>query len=189
MIRIILVCFVFISTSGFAPRPIKSEELSAHYKINQADLQLRGAGVKSFLMMKVFTAKFYASADIPPEAILLEGEPKHLEVHFYTHIGARDFTNFTISTIKKNLSAKEVKAVSDRFAKMGEYFPDINSGDTLALTYVPGEGTSFIHNGKVKGIIPGGDFGKAVFSTWIGPKPFDVHLKVQILGCYKKGLK
>ena len=101
---------------------------------------------------------------------------------FYVKIAAQAFANYTIDNIKPNVTPQELESLKMEMGRLGELFPNIKPGDTLSLSYKPGEGTSFIHNGQVRGIVPGELFSKAIFSTWIGPKPFDQTLKHQVLG-------
>jgi hypothetical protein len=75
-----------------------------------------------------------------------------------------------------------MEALKEMIQQMGEYFVDLKSGDRFSLTYIPGVGTKFAHNDQVTGIIKGLDFARALFSVWIGKKPFDTHLKEQVLG-------
>ena len=54
-------------------------------------------------------------------------------------------------------------------------------GDRYEVTYIPGEGTSFVFNGQKQKTIKGRDFAAAFFSIWIGKKPIDKRLRKQML--------
>ena len=65
-------------------------------------------------------------------------------------------------------ASAEVKA---NFKMLSSWMEDIKSGQSIALTYVPGTGTMVVVNGKVKGTLPGKATADAILATWIGPKP------------------
>jgi len=54
--------------------------------------------------------------------------------------------------------------------------------EAIVFTYAPGRGVSVEVKGQVKGVIPGDDFARALFSIWLGPKPPDPDLKSGLLG-------
>jgi hypothetical protein len=145
-------------------------------------LSLRGVGVKTLFMVRLFIAGLYLPKNVLSQNALDTDVPKEISVKFYAKFSSRDFVNFTLKHIKPNITRAEFDSLAQEFNRMAEISPDIKAGDTLALLYEPEIGTSFIHNGTVKGTIQGALFSKAVFSTWIGPKPFDHIVKRQVLG-------
>ena len=54
---------------------------------------------------------------------------------------------------------------------------NLNSGDEMVFTYVPGTGTTLAINGKDKVTIAGQPFEQALLSVWLGPKPPTADLK------------
>ena len=68
---------------------------------------------------------------------------------------------------------------------MRKYFVDLKAGDRFSLTYIPAIGTKFEHNACLVGTIKGRAFARALFSVWIGQKPFDHELKDEVLGLGK----
>jgi len=61
-------------------------------------------------------------------------------------------------------------------------FPSLKEGDVVMLDYLPGKGTRVTIKGKVKGIIKGKDFNRALLDVWLGNKPADEDLKQAMLG-------
>lgn len=160
---------------------LDKSEFNKVYQLQETTLPLRGVGVKTLFMMRLFVAALYLDKSIVPERAL-DDVPKHLEVKFYTKIPGSEFAKFTIKSMKSNVSSSEFKKISDRFELMRKLFPDIKTGDVFSLTYNPAEGTIFTLNGVRRGVIPGADFAKAIYATWLGPKPIDNILKRQVLG-------
>lgn len=151
--------------------------------IQKADytFKLQGTGYKRFLFMRAFDAGFYATEDTRMKNILSD-VPKHLEVEYHVGIPAKSLTDYTITHMKLNITKEEFFELKEQVALMGQYFVDLKANDRFSLTYLPGVGTEFAHNGKLTGVIAGEPFGRALFSVWIGEKPFDQNLKRKVLG-------
>lgn len=182
---ILILCItILLPAPAWARWKLDKKDFSSSYMKHDLSLPLRGVGVKTLFMMRVFVASFYVDTRVTAQQAL-EDIPKHLEVKFFTSIPGKDFANFTMKSMKQNVTAKEFIGISDRFALMKSLFPNVKSGDVFSLTYKPGVGTIFTLNGVEKGVVPGADFAKAIFSTWIGPKPIDNILKRQVLGFEK----
>ncbi len=175
----VLLCSM--SSVVWASWRLMGNEFPKEVKSSQDTLNLQGVGVKTIFMMRVFIAGLYLPQAMSDRQALGD-VPKHLAVRFYARFSSNQFVDYTISRMKANLSKAEFQAVKDRFDLMRKYFPNIKKGDEMALSYEPGQGTSISLNGQVTGVIPGLDFSKAVFATWIGPRPFDHIVKAQILG-------
>jgi hypothetical protein len=60
--------------------------------------------------------------------------------------------------------------------------PNVEKGDEIVLTYVPGKGTVVSAKNAEKGVIEGKDFADALFSVWLGPEPVQADLKTALLG-------
>ncbi len=176
--------FMLIVTPSWARWKLDKKEFKQSFQQEELALPLRGVGVKTLFMMRIFVAAFYVDKTMSAQQVLGD-VPKHLEVKFFTTIPGSEFAKFTIKNMKINTTAAEFKKIADRVPLMSKLFPNIKSGDIFALTYVPDKGTIFTLNGKERGVIPGADFAKALFATWIGPKPIDNVLKRQVLGFEK----
>jgi hypothetical protein len=143
-------------------------------------MQLQGTGLKTVAFFKAFAAGFY---QFNPENREVVGEvPKRIEVEYFVNIPGKKLNAYTIERIKVNVDQREFERIQDEIKEMAKYFVDLKPGDRFSLTYIPGIGTKFAHNDQLTGIIEGDEFAKALFSVWIGEKPFDKRLKNQILG-------
>lgn len=143
--------------------------------------KLQGTGYRRFLFMKAFDAAFYTTEGVSQEKILTD-VPKYLEVEYHVGIPARSLADYTVTHMKLNISKEEFLSLKEQIVLMGEYFVDLKANDRFSLVYIPGIGTQFAHNGRLTGVIPGELFGRALFSVWIGDKPFDPNLKRKVLG-------
>lgn len=143
--------------------------------------ELQGKGYKRFLFMKAFDAGFYTTSGVSKDD-LLEDVPKYLEVEYHVSIPGKSLTDYTITHMKRNVTREEFSDLKTEILQMGEYFVDLKPRDRFSLIYLPGVGTQFAHNGKLVGVVSGDKFGRALFSVWIGVKPFDPSLKRKIIG-------
>ena len=73
-------------------------------------------------------------------------------------------------------------ALKPRLTKLGSLIPNVEKGDEIALTYVPGKGTVVNVKGAEKGVIEGKDFADALFSVWLGTSPVQEDLKRLLKG-------
>lgn len=186
----VLSCVLFSSCSSSGWR-LKGDEFPKSYEQEtqvklkgtaKEVLTLRGVGVKTLFMVRVFIASLYLPSHVPSSDAMETDVSKHLSVVFYISFSAKDFFDFTLDHMKPNLTQEEFQLIQPQLDQMKTFSPAIKSGDTFALSYMPEEGTKFIVNGKFVGIVAGEGFSKAIFSTWIGEKPFDYIVKRQILG-------
>lgn len=159
----------------------KVREFPAVVEKEGYSFELQGKGYKRVLFMKAFDAGFYTTSGVSKDD-LLEDVPKYLEVEYHVSIPGKSLTDYTITHMKRNVTREEFSELKEEVRLMGEYFVDLKPHDRFSLTYLPGVGTQFIHNGKMVGVVSGDKFGRALFSVWIGAKPFDPKLKRKILG-------
>lgn len=153
---------------------------SDHYHSDQLILPLQGLGVKNVMFFKAFVAAYYTNKNSEPDAL---GEySKRIEVEYFVNIPGKKLNAYTLDRMKYNVRDQEMQELKPELALMEKYFVDLKPGDRFALTYEPGMGTKFEYRGRLVGIVDGASFAKALFSVWIGEKPFDEQLKAQILG-------
>lgn len=179
---------IIILCSGLcAVLPVKAQaaeesgvNFARHYHEDNVNMTLQGTGLKRVVFFKAFVAGLYKdplnSADILGEV------SKRIEVEYFVNIPGKKLSQFTVDTMKDNISKEKFLEIINEVALMNDYFVDLKPGDRFSLTYIPKVGTKFAHNGQITGIIEGRDFARALFSVWLGERPFDADLKKQILG-------
>lgn len=175
-----LICLgAWLAFSGDAGA--KAREFPAVVEKEGYSFELQGRGYKRVLFMKAFDAGFYTTPGVSKDD-LLKDVPKYLEVEYHVSIPGKSLTDYTITHMKRNVTREEFSELKEEVRLMGEYFVDLKPHDRFSLMYLPGIGTQFAHNGEVVGVVSGDKFGRALFSVWIGSKPFDPNLKRKILG-------
>ncbi|MCA9403182.1 MAG: chalcone isomerase family protein [Candidatus Omnitrophica bacterium] len=144
-------------------------------------LELLGTSTKKLLFMDLFVAGFYLDKDAD-RTHALDDVGKRVEISYFKPVTARRFIDFIAKRMEKNMTADEFRRVQARIDSLSGIFVDLQAGDVFAMTYIPGAGTRFEHNGRVLGTVAGADFGKGIFATWVGDEPFDRTVKRQVLG-------
>ena len=140
-------------------------------------MELQGVGLKRVLLVKAFEAGLYKE----PGADLMSGA-KNIRVNYFVSIPGKKLSDFTIKSMKDNVSESQFQAIQSEVDLMRLYFVDLKPGDMYELLYIPEVGTKFIHNGNLVGVIEGEAFAQALYAVWIGDKPFDDKIKEKILG-------
>ncbi len=144
-------------------------------------MDLLGTGHKKILFTDVFVAGFYLHTDAGPDDALSD-VAKRMEVSYFTDVGAKRLADYIRKRMSKNMSSEEFEEVESRIEKMHDFFVDLDAGDRFSMTYIPDIGTKFERNNTFLGVVEGADFGRGIFATWVGERPFDKSVKQQVLG-------
>jgi hypothetical protein len=152
------------------------------FKTMNTTLELSGVGELRYLgFVKIYDGALYLPAEADSSQVL-ENIPKRLEVRYVRSFKSKDFGPATIAGIKKNVDPETYARLESRIAYHNGLYDDIEPGDRVSLTYIPAVGTQLEINGTTKGTIEGADFARALFSMWLGEKPFDRGFKKALLG-------
>lgn len=155
--------------------------------VDGTTLTLNGMGVRIkkvlFIKVKVYVGGLYVpSATSDAEAIITANEPKQFVMHFlYKEVSRKKLVDAWDEGFEAN-APSAMAALKQRIETFTAMWPDMKTGDTAVMTYVPGTGTRVEINGKEAGVITGKDFADALFAVWLGPKPPNEALKSGLLG-------
>lgn len=144
-------------------------------------MDLQGIGVKKFVFMKIFVAGFYLDKDVDTENVL-DDVSKRIQITYFRPVTGKRLAKYIRERMKISMTESEFEKVTDRIDRMDQFYVDLKPGDIFSMSYVPDRGTKFEFNSNLLGIIEGADFGKGIFSTWIGDEPFDKSVRRQVLG-------
>jgi hypothetical protein len=151
--------------------------------VDGKNLVLNGMGVREATVFNVdvYVAALYLEAKSSDgNAIMSSEQAKKIDLHFVRDVDKGDITKAWAEGFKKN--GNDVNALKDRIAQLNGYMADMKKGDVLSFTYVPEKGVTVAVKGQDKGTITGADFGRAVFSNFVGPNPPNKGLKNGLLG-------
>ncbi len=146
-------------------------------------LRLQGLGLRKKFFFKVYVGALYlTTATSDGTAAARADEPKRIEMRFLRDVGAekiRDaFEDGFFKSAQERLDALGPRI--DRF--LGMFSAELEDGQVVALTYLPGTGTRVEIGGQDKGVIEGRDFMEALWGIWLGEVPADPGLKRGMLG-------
>ncbi|MCG8418857.1 MAG: chalcone isomerase family protein [Proteobacteria bacterium] len=139
-------------------------------KVAGKTLVLNGLGLReaTIFNVDVYVAGLYVeSKSKNGDAIAASRGVKRMHLKFKRDVDQDDMAEAWNTGFKK-VAKKDWNALKDRVATLRKWMEDIHKGKSLILTYVPDKGVKVEINGKVKGVIAGDDFARALFSIWIG---------------------
>lgn len=145
-------------------------------------LVLNGMGVRTRVVFKVYVGGLYLEKKTSNAAEVIEADvPKRLVLQFVRNVDRNQITEAFDESVKNNAAAQAASLKAEVTQFLAALEP-LKSGEQMALTYVPGTGTTITVRGADKVTIPGLPFGRLVFSMWLGPKPPSGDLKKGLLG-------
>lgn len=164
-------------TTTFAPTQV----------VQGTTLLVNGMGTRYKAIFKVYDLALYTQSKVStPEALLALAGPKRLNFVALRDVPGTDLGLAFIKGLNSNSSPELVQkhtASSTRLIDIFSGKPRLVAGDTFAMEYVPGKGTTFFIQGQAQGA-PVGDaeFFGMVLKIWVGPAPADFKLKDALLG-------
>jgi len=154
-------------------------------------LQLNGAGTRFRVIFKVYDMALYTPKKVSTatELLALAG-PKRLSFAALREIPGTDLGLAFIKGLEANASKELVQKHAGSSTRLIDIFsgqPKLMPGETFAMDFIPGSGTTFYINGKPQGT-PVGDaeFFSMVLKIWVGNSPADAQLKEALLGLDNK---
>ena len=165
---------------------IEGVRLEPGVRLGDTSLQLNGAGVRSRFIIKAYVIGLYlgAPADTLDAAMAAPG-PKRIEIVPLMGFSAERFTEPLVKGMKKNLPPAEFEAMQPRIKAFVDDLgavKEVRKGSRIALEWLPGRGTRAIIDGHdVSRTVDGEDFYRALLSIWVGGKPTQDDLKLQLL--------
>lgn len=175
---------MFLTTAVTAPalaRRCESVNAPDTVDVGGTTLQLNGLGIReaTMLQVNVYVAALYVEqTSRDANAILGSDTKKRIVLHFVREVERAKIEEAFREGFQHNAPGTP-RAKIDRLIG---WVTDMREGQTMTFTYIPGTGTEFRVNNQVKGTIDGADFGRAVFSLFIGPRPPNPGLRSGLLG-------
>ena len=146
------------------------------------ELRLNGMGLlRKAAFFKVYVVGLYlGKATSDAQAAITTDESKRIVISMLRNVSRDIFVEAVEMGIMRN-SGPEMPRLRARLDRLELALPDLQKGEVLDITYLPGVGT-VVHGRDQTMTIPGKDFSDALFSAWLGPKPISAALKRQLLG-------
>ena len=151
------------------------------------DLKLNGAGVRYKLIFPVYSAGLYLNErKRTPAEIYATPGAKRMRLVMQRTVNAEEFGQAFLAGIQQNSDKAERARLIEPLAKFGQLFaavPELKKGDTIAIDFVPGQGTVILINGRQAAeAIADPAFYTMLLKIWLGDRPADARLKSALLG-------
>ena len=144
-------------------------------------LHLNGAGLRTKVVFKVYVAGLYLETPSKDAAAIVSSDQvKSMRLAIMRSLKGSQVSEAIEEGFQKNSKA-QMGALKARLDKLAAMIPNVEKGDDLLLTYVPGKGTVVSVKGAEKGVIEGKDFAEALFAVWLGAQPVQEDLKKELL--------
>lgn len=155
-------------------------------QVQGTTLQLNGEGIRYRAFFKVYEMALYLprKASTVEEVVAMPG-PKRLSFVALRDIPGTDLGVQFIKGLSNNSSQDSIRRHTPNSTRLIEIFSGkakLSPGDTFAMEYQPGVGTTFFIQGQRQGA-PVGDaeFFEMVLKVWLGAVPADFKLKDALL--------
>lgn len=182
MKKLMILAVAFCLTTGAWGGELAGVSMPDTSEVAGESLTLNGMGLRKKSIVKVYVAGLYLPAKTSDAAkILSTDSARQTAMEFRFGVSAKklcDGWNDGLENNTANASA-DLKA---KFGTLCGYMEDVDKGDSMVYTYVPGEGTDVSVKGASKGVIEGKDFADALWGCWIGPEPPSAAFKTGLLG-------
>ena len=152
------------------------------------ELVLNGAGERWILLFKIYAIGLYLPArrTTAAEVLALKGPKRLLLVIERSELTADQIHDHLVQRIGDGSQAAEMEVMKARLDDLDRIIyaeKVIKRGGTIALDYLPGQGTVIRVNGVAKGApIPGEDFYNALLKIWLGERAKSASLREALLG-------
>ena len=184
MTKAAIACVALLACGFAAAGELAGVTLPDQATVGDKSLVLNGLGLReaTAFIVDVYVAGLYLeSKSSEPAAILQPDQTKQLVMKFVRSVGKEKLAEAWTEGFEKNAGDKAT-AVADGLAQLNAAMQDVKKTDVVALTYVPGTGTTVTVKGTDATTIPGEAFQRVLFSIWLGPKPPNVALREGLLG-------
>lgn len=176
----LLLCLLAVSAAS--AREVAGVTLPDTAVVEGRTLKLNGAGLRTKVVFKVYVAGLYVETPTRDAASLVSSDQvKRMHLSILRSLDRSKITEAISEGFEKNSKA-QLPGLKARLDRLNAMIPDVEKGDQILLTYVPGKGTVVSAKNAEKGVIEGKDFADALFSVWLGANPVQPDLKKGLLG-------
>lgn len=189
--RLAALTLVLGLASGAALAAPTGTKFDPAMEVQGTKLQLNGAGTRYKAFFKVYDMALYTTKKVssPAELLSLPG-PKRLQFTALRELPGTDLGRLFLKGMGDNASKEQVQRHAMSSARLIEVFSGRSKmlpGESFAMEYVPGKGTTFYILGKPQGAPVGDDeFFQMVMRIWVGDSPADSQLRDALLGLEKE---
>jgi hypothetical protein len=186
MHRIAFVTVMSILLIGFEAeaREVAGVEIPETLKLENSELLLNGAGIRTKLFMDMYVGGLYLTKkNAEAKAITEADEAMAIKLHITSFlITSERMKEATNEGFELSLKGKTAPLREEIDAFIAVFEEEIVENDIFDLIYVPGTGMKISKNGTYKATIAGHDFKQALFGIWLSDSPVQKSLRQEMLG-------
>ncbi|MDP2324350.1 MAG: chalcone isomerase family protein, partial [Gammaproteobacteria bacterium] len=137
--------------------------------IGGRECRLNGVGVRKKVVISVYLGALYLGTPTGDAAAAIAAdEPKRIVMHFvHSKVGAEAMREAWREGFAAN-SAGMLPQLKERLERFSGWFDEeLLKGEQIVLTYLPGQGTEVTVQSKMRGVIEGADFMRALWAVWL----------------------
>jgi len=178
---------LLLSAAPVSALTVEGQSFDPAVTMDGQSLKLVGAGLREKWFMNVYAMGAYsASGACDAGALVRAEEPKMLRIKMLRDVSGAKMAATIGEAFDEHMPKDASAALKASRAKFQGYFTDeCTKGTTIEFFYEPGQGTSYRHNGKNMGAIPGADFARVLWDIYFGGNSCCGGLKAGILKCGK----
>lgn len=162
---------------------VRADELPQQLTAGQHRLQLNGSGVRTKAFLPLYTAGLYLTRPASSAAqVIAADEPMALRIKITSAFVSQSSLVSSLEEGFENATGGKTQPLRDQISQFRQCFQEaIQKGDVFDLVYVPEHGVIVNKNGKLKGVVSGTEFKRALYGIWLSDKPADTALKQALL--------
>ncbi|HYH10194.1 MAG TPA: chalcone isomerase family protein [Thermoanaerobaculia bacterium] len=170
MRKMILAAALVLAAVHAEAATVAGANIEDKVSVNNTNLVLNGAGLRKKLMFKVYVGALYLpTKQNNAAAIVAADTPRRQVMHFLMDVDKGKIAEaWEEGLVNTPNASPEVKTA---FKTLASWMEDMEEGQRIVLTYVPGIGTTVEVGGRNKGTLGGKATADAILNTWVGPKP------------------
>ena len=159
-------------------------EIGDTVRVAGRTLPLRGAGVRTRFLVKLYVAALYTDdATAAGPELAAADAPMAVRIAIRSDLVTRErmvealYEGFGKSTGGNLAPVRD--GIDTALAVMPER---LGAGDRIDLVYVPGTGTAVLREGRRLAVVEGLAFKEALFGIWLSDDPVQLQMKRDLLG-------
>ncbi|WP_235908692.1 chalcone isomerase family protein [Roseiconus nitratireducens] len=158
-------------------------DFPAQIKAGEHRLLLNGWGARTKFYLEMYVAGLYLTkTNSDPAAIAAANEPMSIRVKITSGMVSQAKMVQSLTDGFHNATGGNVASIQPEINQFRKCLTEaITKGDTFDFVYLPEHGVMISKNGKLKGVVAGIEFKKALFNIWLSDKPADANLKKAML--------
>lgn len=133
----------------------------------------------SWFGLALYDARIWASTRLAAQSWM--DQPFALELVYRRAFSGADIAKRSLDEMRREGEIHPGQA--ERWEEaMRSIFPDVAPGDRIAGVHLPGQGATFLFNGKPAGEVKDAEFARRFFGIWLAPTTSEPSLRAALLG-------